>query len=152
MSLGKFLRKLWLGISNLFKKIDKEVKEIVPVAIGIIENIKKITDTHIGDVITAIIPGDLDDKIHDQLKEFLPKAIMNLTLIGDIAAIEDPNEKLKAILAKINVSPDDTKKVFYHGLASLVLERLADGKFDWSDATAVAEYYYQHILNEEKED
>ncbi len=144
MSLGKFLKRLWAGIASLFHKIDAEVKKLVPVAIDIINQIKLIDDTHIGDVIKAIIPGNVDDAILDKLHKWLPATILSLGTLKDISNITDDNEKLKAILAAINVSPDDTKKVFYHGLASLILEKLSDGKFDWSDATAVAEYYYQH--------
>jgi hypothetical protein len=146
MSLGKFLKRLWAGIASLFHKVDEEVKKLVPITIDIVQQIKLINDTHIGDVITAIIPGHVDDQIREKLTEWLPATIINLGKLQGIANIEDTNEKLKAILAAINVSDDDTKKVFYHGLASLILERLSDGKFDWSDATAVAEYYYQHEL------
>lgn len=142
--VGKFLQRLWNGIKSLFEKVDQGVKELLPVVTQIVNNMKLITDTHIGDVLTAIIPGDGDKKLLDKMREYLPKAIAALALVEEIANITDPNEKLRAILAKINVSPDDTKKVFYHGLASLMLEKLSDGEFSWADATAVAEYYYQN--------
>lgn len=142
--VGRFLQTLWNGIKRLFEKANEGVKTLLPVVTELLNNAKLITDSHIGDVLTAIIPGDADDKIVAGIRKFLPKALEGLNLAKEISDIEDPNERLKAILAKINVAPDDTKKVFYHGLASLMVEKLSDGVFSWADATAVAEYYYQN--------
>ena len=51
-----------------------------------------------------------------------------------IAEIEDENEKLKAILVAVNLSPDETKNALYHSFGALALEKLSDGKLTWSEA------------------
>lgn len=103
-------------------------------------------------IVKAAIPGDADDKlidkVHKTVEEWLPKILLDLNLINSVANIEDRNEQLKAILAQLKLSSDETKNIFYHGIAALILEKLSDGKFDWTDATAVAEYYYQHEVKE----
>lgn len=150
--LGKFLRRLWAAIANLFYKVEHEVKVLVPIAIGVVQGIKKVMDGPADDVILSIIksaiPGDADDKlidkVHKTVEEWLPKILLELNLVNSVATIEDRNEQLKAILAHLKLSSDETKNIVYHGIASLILEKLSDGKFDWTDATAVAEYYYQH--------
>lgn len=149
--IGKFLKRLWDTISGLFHGLDDFTKgTLIPVASGIVDALKKIDESHIGDVLSAVIPGDAPKEIRDKLHDWLPKTIIALGTLQDIADTADINEKLKKILGALNVSPDDAQKVFYHGLASLILERLADGKFDWSDATAISELYYQHILKGKK--
>ena len=97
------------------------------------------------DVITALIPGDIDDKINEKLRGFLPRLLLELQLVDSIANITDPNAQLQAILDKLKLSSDDAKNAFYHSLASLILQKLSDGKLSWSDAVAIAEYYYQNV-------
>ncbi len=111
---------------------------------------KAITDSHLGDVLTSIIPGTVDDKIYAKLKEFIPKAVSAIALADEFANIQDPNEKLRAILAKINVAPTEGKKVFYTGFARLFLECIADGDLSWVDSGRLADYYYEneHLLKE----
>ncbi|HJU45518.1 MAG TPA: hypothetical protein VJ647_01990 [Chitinophagaceae bacterium] len=154
--IGKFLRRLWAAIASLFHKVDDEVKMWVPIAIRVVQGIKRVMDGPVDDVILTIvktaIPGDADDKlidkVHRTVEEWIPKVLLQLNLVNSIADTEDVNEKLKAILAQLKLSGDETKNIFYHGIASLILEKLSDGKFDWTDATAVAEYYYQHEMKE----
>jgi hypothetical protein len=152
--LGKFLRRLWAAIANVFHKVENEIKVFIPIAIGVVEGIKKVMDGPVDDVILSIvkaaIPGDADDKlidkVHKTVQEWLPKVLFELKLINSINDIEDPNEKLKAILAELKLSSDETKNIIYHGIASLILEKLSDGKFDWTDATAISQYYYEHMF------
>lgn len=143
-AVGRLLQKIGNAIASLFKELDAATKALIPIATQIVDNMKFIQETGIGDVIAQILPGNLPKKLNEQLKEFLPKAIAGLALVEDLASIEDPNEKLRAILARINSSTTDTKKVFYTGLAALILELIADGNFNWSDAVKVSNYYYDN--------
>ena len=150
--LGKFLRRLWATIANLFHNVEDEVKVLVPIAIRVVQGVKNVMDGPVDDVILTIvkaaIPGDADDvlidKVHKTVETWIPKILLELNMVKAVADIEDTNEQLKAILDQLKLSSDETKNIFYHGIASLILEKLSDGKFDWTDATAVAEYYYQH--------
>jgi hypothetical protein len=148
--IGHWLQGIWIGISKMFHKLEKETKVLLPAVVKVVNEIKKIVDGPAADIITAIIPGDIDDKIKDKLREILPVAILKLNIIASINGIEDTNEKLKAILSAINLSPDETKNIYYHGLGALILEELSDGKFSWSDATVALEYYYAHIYKAEQ--
>lgn len=148
MSLKKFLHKLWSGIKNIFDSIEDDLKKLVPVAIKVVEAIKTFDESVIADVLTSLIPGEADDKIVAKLRQFLPKILLELNMVDSIVGISDPNEQLKAILLRIRLSPKSSQDVFYHGMASLILSELSDGKFSWSDAVAVAEYYYTHQYKE----
>lgn len=148
----QFLRKLWVAIAGLFQKVDDEIKVLVPIAIGVVQGIKKVMDGPVDDVILTIvkaaIPGEADnkliDKVHKTVEEWIPKVLLQLNLVNSVVNKDTVNDQLKAILERLKLSDEETKNIFYHGIASLILEKLSDGKFDWKDATAVAEYYYQH--------
>lgn len=142
-----FLKKLWQGIANLFKGLRIKSKVWVHLAVTVVQKLKDITDSPVPDVIAAIIPGEADDKIKDKIREWVPKVLLQLNMMEVIVGIEDPNEQMQAILAKIKFSSKETRNIFWHGLASLLLEKFSDGKFDWKDAIAVSQYYYDHILD-----
>lgn len=152
--MKKFLQKLWAGIVDLYDRLVGTSKKVVPLAINIVEAIKKVMDSPVDDVILEIIrlaiPGDADDKmiakVKDIVEKWLPEILLRLKLADSIAGIEDKNEQLKAILEQLKLSPDAVKNVYYHGLASLILEKLSDGKIQWADAVAISEYAYQHLI------
>lgn len=152
--MKKLLKKIWNFIKNIFNKLDEEVKELVPVAIKIVEGLKKVmnsgTDDVVAEILKYVIPGTADDIIIDKAKAFiekeLPGVLLDLKLVNSIANIEDPNEKLKAVLAQFKLSSNDTKNIVYHGLAALAIEKLSDGKLSWSDAVALSEYYYKNVM------
>lgn len=142
MSLKNFLHHLWQSIKNLFDHVEAEVKKDVVVAISVVQQLKAVVDSPVADVVTALIPGDLDDQIKLRLRELLPKLILELSLVQSVVNIEDQNAQLQAILEKLKLSGDDTKNAFYHSLASLILQKLSDGKLSWTDTVAISEYYY----------
>jgi hypothetical protein len=100
-------------------------------------------------IIKVAIKGQADDVIIDKVqavvKEWVPKVLLELQIVDSIANITDPNEQLKAILAKIKMSSNETQNMLYHGLAAIVLEKLSDGKLTWSDSVAISEYYFNNI-------
>lgn len=151
--MKKLLKKLWAFISIIWNQVDGFVEKITPVAIGIVEQIKKINESTTGDIIEtileAVIPGNVDDKIiglaRIHLKSYLPKLLKGLHISQAIAEIEDPNEQLKAIIIAINMSPDEEKNIKYHSLCVLILNSLTDGKLSFGESVLIAEYYYSNI-------
>lgn len=142
-----FLKKLWNGIRKLFAGLRLKSKVWVKLAVGVVQGLKVIMDSPVPDVVAAIIPGDADDKVKDKIRLWIPKIMLELNMIEAIAGIEDVNEQLNAILAKIKLSSKETRNIFWHGLGSLLIEKFSDGKFSWADAVAVSQYYYDNILD-----
>lgn len=101
----------------LFNKVPDDVKEKISVGIRVVELLKKFVDSPTADLVTAIIPGDLDDNVKVWLRNFLPK-LDNLNI--------DPNNnahKLNvatAINQELTGLPFDqtvlTTQVVYNGL------------------------------------
>lgn len=153
MKLKQFLAKIWSFIAIMWAKATDEVKTLTPIAIKAVNVLKTINETTSGDVIQmileAVIPGSGDgpliDKLRERLKCILPKILTGLQIGESIANIQDPNEQLKAIIAAINMSPDSTKNMYYHGLCALIIEDLADGKLTLGESAQIAEFYYTKI-------
>jgi hypothetical protein len=51
------------------------------------ENIKNFTDSPVADVLTVLIPGDIDDKIKDWLRAKLPVILTELKLVDRCSAL-----------------------------------------------------------------
>ena len=153
MKLKIFITQIWVFLTGLWKKASDEVKQIAPIAVKAVNVLKNINDSFAGDIVetvlASIIPGKADDvainMIRAKLKQILPKVIIQLNIANTISNIQDPNEQLKAIVVAINMSPDETKNIYYHSLCVLILESLADGKLTWSESVHIAEYYYSNI-------
>jgi hypothetical protein len=146
-----FLKKLWEGIKKIFMGLRSKSKAWVTIAIQVVEGIKTVMATPVADVITSIIPGSADDKVKEVIRLWVPKVLLQLHMVEAIIDIKDPNEQLNAILAKIKLSDKETRNIIWHGLGSLIIEKLSDGKFSWQDSVAVAQYYYDHILDTDDE-
>ncbi|MFB9843005.1 hypothetical protein [Mucilaginibacter ginsenosidivorans] len=144
MSLKSFLSKIWAEAKRLFEGIPPELKTAIKIGVVVTENIKKFTDSPAADVLTAIIPGDIDDKIKDLLRAKLPAILAELKLADSCAGLTDPAAITSCAVKVLQGIGGDTQSAFLHNLAILVAEVAADGKLSWSDGVYLLEWYYKH--------
>jgi hypothetical protein len=152
--MKKLIAKIWRSVKNAYERLTSKAEELIPIAIKIVEGVKKVMDSKVDDVILSIvkdaIPGDADDilidKITSVVEKWLPKILLELTLTQAIIGIENKNEQLQAILERLKLSSDEAQGIFYHGLCSLIIEKLSDGKIEWSEAVVISEYYYKNKI------
>ena len=143
--LFKFIGKLWNGIKQLFSPVDKLLQQHISTAVITVENLKQLADSPSLDVITAIIPGNVDDKIKEKLRDYLPVLLDQLRVYETCNKL-DPDQKLQCIVRQINLSTNNIKNHLYHGLASLIIQTLSDGKLSFSDCIVLSEYYYNNFV------
>ena len=140
-------------VLTIFDKADELVERIAPVAINVVEEIKKINETTTGDIIeliiTKAIKGEADDLIirnlRVKLKEKLPEVIEVMRLALNIAKVDDKNLQAKMVLDAINFSPDQIKNAHYHTFCSMLIESVSDGKLTWGESVILAQYVYDNI-------
>ena len=140
-------------VLNIWDKADELVERIAPVAINVVEQIKKINETTTGDIIeliiTKAIKGEADDLIirnlRVKLKEKLPEVIEVMRLALNIAKVDDKNLQAKMVLDAINFSPDQIKIAHYHTFCSMLIESVSDGKLTWGESVILAQYVYDNI-------
>ena len=153
------LLKVKAFVLNIFDKADELVERIAPVAINVVEEIKKINETTTGDIIeliiTKAIKGEADDLIirnlRVKLKEKLPEVIEVMRLALNIAKVDDKNLQAKMVLDAINFSPEQIKNAHYHTFCSMLIESISDGKLTWGESVIIAQYYYDNIYKPKNE-
>lgn len=152
------MKKLWIKIRDFIKKsyvkLVDETKENIPIAINIVEGVKKVMDSQVDDVILSVLkviiptlPSGQIEMVKGKVEEYLPKLLMELNLINTIANTADINEQLNLILNALKLSSDEIKAEKYHTLASKLLIILSDGKITWGESVMFTEWYYQTYVN-----
>jgi len=150
MSLGTFIHKIWLGVKKLFSGLKQELKDAIHIGVVIVDAMKTFVFSPEADILTAIIPGNLDDAIKTKLREFLPRIVTEMKLADRCGQLTDPNEILKCAIQTLQTIEGDwvsdaAKKNFYDSLAVMIAQVAADGKLDWDDAKVILKWYYDHV-------
>ncbi len=144
MSLQTFLTKIWNEIKNLFDGIPAELKTAVHIGVVVTENIKNLVDSPVVDVLTAIIPGDLDDQLKTWLRAKLPVILTELKLADSCGALTDPGEITQCAVKVLQGLDGDIKSAFLHNLSVLIAQVASDGKLSWADGVLILQWYYQN--------
>lgn len=144
MSLKTLLAKIGSVFSNIFKSLKPNLKNAVHWGVVITEKLKEIIESPTADILTAIIPGNLDDKIKKKLREKIPNILIQLKMVEAAADKTDPDEIMEAALKIIQQLDGDYKSAFLHNFSILTAQVAADGKLDWSDAVYLLQWYYDN--------
>ena len=71
----KFFQKLGLFVSRLFVNIEGFVKEHITPSVETVKRLADLVNSPVADAITALIPGDTDDKAKQWVRRNLNKAV-----------------------------------------------------------------------------
>lgn len=142
-------KKIWSGIKKAFEGLKPELKNAIHVGVTVVNNMKSFVDSPAADILTALIPGDLDDQIKLKLREYLPKILIEMKLAENCSELTKPDEVVACAIKTLQQIggdwiSDDAKKNFYDSLAVLIAQVASDGKLSWDDAKAVIKWYYDH--------
>lgn len=144
MSLGSFLSKIWDHIKVLFGALPKELKNAVHIGVTVVEGIKAAIDSPVADILTQIIPTDIDDNIKTWLRAKLPEILTELKLADSCTGLTDPNEITACAVKVLGGLGADIQSAFFHNLSVLVAQVAADGKLTWADGVYLLQWYYEH--------
>ena len=142
MSLQSFLNKIWNQIKALFDGIPAELKTAIHIGVEVTENLKTFVDSPAADILTAIIPGDIDDEVKNWLRTRLPAILTELKLADNCGQLTDPAEITKCAIQVLQGLDGNVKSAFLHNLSILVAKVASDGKLSWSDGVYLLEWYY----------
>jgi hypothetical protein len=144
MSLQTLLTKIWNEIKTLFNGIPAELKTAIHIGVVITENIKTFVDSPGADILTAIIPGDIDDEIKDWLRAKLPAVLTELKLADSCGNLTDPLQITQCAVSVLQGLDGDIKSAFLHNLSIFIAQIAANGKLTWGDGVLILEWYYQN--------
>lgn len=144
--MKKILKKIVDFITRLFTGISPILQKAVSIGATIAENVKNFDTANpiVADLITQLIPGTVDDKIKQKLREYLPKVVIQLRLVEAAKGLKDPDEIMLAAVKVIQQMDGDYKSAFLHNLSIIAAQVASDGKLSWSDAVYLLEWYYQN--------
>lgn len=136
------MKKFILFLKNLISKTKALSLKFVKPSIAVVELLKAAIDSPLTPIVTALIPGGLDDLIATRLKISLPIVLQTLGYIEDSAGLTN-DEIVQRALAKIKLFNNEQKDAAYHNISSLLSTYLSDGKLTWSEAIHLAEVTYR---------
>jgi hypothetical protein len=114
-------------IKSALKQFDQYVDAHIELALQVTTALKKILSSPVTDIITAIIPGNLDDNIRTQLINALNKAIEALTIVDSCRQCTGLDDKLKCFVQQIQQRDPQLQDAILQKLASLLASGL-DGQ------------------------
>jgi hypothetical protein len=144
MSLKIFIAKIWAGTEGLFSNFPSELKTAIHIGVAVTENLKNFVDSPAADILTAIIPGEIDDQIKNWLRAKLPAILTELKLADSCGALTDPQQITACAVKVLQGLTGDVKSAFLHNLSIFIATVASNGKLSWSDGVTILEWYYQN--------
>src|SRR6201999_1933120 len=122
MSLQTFLTRIWNQVKELFNGIPAELKTAIHIGVIVTENIKTFVDSPAADVLTTIIPGDIDDDIKNWLRAKLPEILTELKLADSCSGLTDPSAITACAIKVLRGLDADIQAPFLHSLSVLIAQ------------------------------
>lgn len=146
MSLGTLLKSIWAAISSLWNNLESELKVAIHIGVDVTQAIKTFDDNNpeVADIITTLIPGDVDDKIKNSIRAALPNILIKLRLVDAAAQAGSPQDIVRSAIAVIKSLDPSINGNFLDGLSIAIAQVTADGKLTWNDAKYLLKWYYDN--------
>jgi hypothetical protein len=122
-----FCTKIKNQLKVLLRQFDNYAEAHIDTALKITAELKNILSSPVADIITAIIPGGIDDAIRKQIINALDKVLEALTIADNCKQYTDVNDKLKCFVAQIKLRDPQLQDAILQKLASLLAGNL-DGQ------------------------
>ncbi len=122
-----FCTKMKSQLKTMLRDFDNYVDAHIDTALKITTALKKVLSSPVADVITAIIPGDIDNLIRRQLEAALSKAIAVLTIANSCKQFTEVNELLNCFVEQLKLRDPELQDALLQKLASLLAGQL-DGQ------------------------
>lgn len=139
------MKKIFQFLKRLFAKTKFFVQQYVRPSIEVVEALKSFLDSPAAPIITALIPGYVDDAIAARISKLLPEVLRVLGYAEECSKAQTNDALVQCVIAKIRLFPEERKNAAFHNIASLLSHYLSDGKLSWMEAIHLAEMTYSEI-------
>jgi len=127
-----FCKKVKSKLKAILHEFDSYVDTHIDTALAITTGLKRVLTSPVADVITAIIPGDVDVIIKRHLVSALGKVIEALTIADRCREHKDVNERLQCFIDQLKLYDPNMQDAILQKLASLLTGQLHGGKLKQS--------------------
>lgn len=149
------MKKLISWIKGLFSKIERLKNKLIPVAVDVVQAVKKAINNGsldiLSDLLVMILPPTGDLAVYS-VKKFLEKNIpelcVQLEIINAVNLSDKTEEAIKQALDALAETYGDKWNEFMSGLSGKLAEFLSDGEIDWKEGKELgSDYYNKYIKN-----
>ncbi len=133
-------------ISNLFDKLPKTAKGAIHIGVSVVEVLKRFTDSKTVDIITMVIPSEIDNKVKDTLRAKLPAILTGLKLAENCGGKTDINDIITCVVDTISkMTNNNDKGRICRQISAEVINRV-HGKMDLAEAEFLSHVYYHKYI------
>lgn len=122
-----FCLKIKNQLRNFYRLFDRSVDEYINIALSITKALKDIVQSPAAAVLTAIIPGTLDDRLKAQAEHALEQAVKALTIAGKCSDSKSLTEYINCFATELRKQDERLRDALLLKLASLITAEL-DGR------------------------
>lgn len=149
------MKKLINWIKGIFSKTQRLFNKFIPIAVDIVQGVKKAISSNtldvIANVLKAILPDVADsiiDLIVKYLTERIPALCIQLEIIEAVNLSDKTEEAVKQALSALQETYGEKWDEFMSTLAGDLVNYLSDGKLDAKEAKELAgKFYDEYIKN-----
>lgn len=144
---GWRLDKFFKGLVGGDKKSGEDLQATVALAVQLVNNLKDYLRSPMGNLLTAVIPGDWDNELKAKAQQFIEKVANNSAIITDCTSLQTSGEQLICVYNKIvSLNDEDEEDSFWQKLGALATKVFADGRLSFGDAVLAAEFVYRLVV------
>ena len=114
---------------KLLRQFDSYIDANIDTAIQVTNTLKAVLSSPVTDLVTAIIPGEVDDMLKVQLLKALEKAVQALLIADSCKQYSTLNEKLACFAQQLNQRDPQLRDAVLLKLASLLAGFLDSQRF-----------------------
>lgn len=115
-----FCTKIKNKLKAIMRHIDEYTETHVAMALKITTSLKRALTSPVADILTAIIPGDLDNALRDQVVNALDKITEALTIADACKNCTNLNDRLRCLAQQLQQRDPNLQDAILHKLASLL--------------------------------
>jgi hypothetical protein len=139
------MKKILLFLKKLFARSKYFIHVAVKPSVATVNLLKAFVDSPLAPVITALIPGEIDNMIADKLRRHLPEALKVLGFADECINAGSNDLIVQCAIAKLRLYNPTQQAAAWHNIASVLSQYLSDDKLTWSEAVHLAEMVYNEI-------
>lgn len=133
------MKKIIQYLKKLLNKTRFYAQLYVHPSVQVVETLKTFFDSPAVPILTAIIPGQIDDAIASRMRTYLPLVLKVLGYADECINSKSNDIILQCAISKLRLLHPDAQAAACHNIAALLSKYLADGKLTWRECVHIAE-------------
>ena len=121
-----FCKNFKTKIKALINQFNRFVNANVETALKVSSSLKSILDSLPAQILTAIIPGDVDEAVRVKIVAALEKIVPALSIVDACKQYNDLEDKLKCFAEQLNKIAPELRDAILSKLAALLASELDD--------------------------